>query len=137
MQTNQLTESLHVTSQITPEDVQTLAESGFNTIINNRPDNEEAGQPSADKVRAAAQQLGLRYIHQPVVGGNITPDDISTFAQLLDESDGKTLAHCRTGTRCTILWVLSQAGKQTADELLATAKKAGYDLEMLRDRLTS
>lgn len=135
MKTHQLTKALHVTSQITLEDVQKAAEQGFTTIINNRPDGEEAGQLTASEVEAVARKLGINYIHQPVVGGNITPDDVTTFSQLIDDQTGKILAHCRTGTRCTMLWALSQAGKQPADELLATAKKAGYDLEQLRDRL--
>lgn len=135
METHQLTKALHVTSQITLEDVQKAAEQGFTTIINNRPDGEESGQLTASEVEAVARKLGINYIHQPVVGGNITSDDVATFSQLIDDQAGKVLAHCRTGTRCTMLWALSQAGKQSADSLLATAKKAGYDLEQLRDRL--
>ncbi|MBQ0798032.1 MAG: TIGR01244 family phosphatase [Porticoccaceae bacterium] len=135
METHQLTKALHVTSQITLEDVQTAAEQGFTTIINNRPDGEEADQLTASEMEAVAQQMGIRYIHQPVVGGNISADDVATFSRLIGEQPGKVLAHCRTGTRCTMLWALSQAGKQSADSLLATAKKAGYDLEQLRDRL--
>jgi lipocalin len=34
-----------------------------------------------------------------------------------------------------MLWLLSQAGKQPADALLARAREAGYDLEVLRPRL--
>lgn len=135
METHQLTKALHVTSQITLQDVQKAAEQGFTTIINNRPDGEESGQLTASEVEAVARKLGINYIHQPVVGGNITSDDVATFSQLIDDQAGKVLAHCRTGTRCTMLWALSQAGKQSADSLLATAKKAGYDLEQLRDRL--
>lgn len=136
MDTHQLTESLYVACQITPEEVREAAEQGFTAIINNRPDDEEAGQPSASEVKAVAQELGIQYIHQPVVGSNITPDDIATFSQLIDETPGKILAHCRTGTRCTMLWALSQAGKQPVGTLLKIAKNAGYDLEMLRERLT-
>ena len=135
MQAKQLTSELYVTSQITLEDVQTAAEQGFTSIINNRPDGEEADQLTASEVEAVAQQMGIRYIHQPVVGGNISADDVATFSRLINDQPGKVLAHCRTGTRCTMLWALSQAGKQSADSLLATAKKAGYDLEQLRDRL--
>ena len=86
-------------------------------------------------VATTARAAGLTYIHQPVVGTNITPADVAAFGQLLDAKPGKILAHCRTGTRCTMLWLLSQSGKQPADQLLATARRAGYDLEALRPRL--
>ena len=48
---------------------------------------------------------------------------------------GPVLAYCASGTRCTIAWALSQAGKVDADELIRTAMKAGYDIEGLRSAL--
>ncbi len=130
-----LTPRLAVASQITPAEVAQIAAAGYTAIINNRPDGEEPGQPTAAEVEAAAGPAGLSYIHQPVVGTNITPADVETFGRLIEETPGKILAHCRTGTRCTMLWLLSQSGKQSADALLAKARAAGYDLEALRPRL--
>ncbi len=135
MISKQLTAKLHVAGQITTDDVKQAAAEGFTAIINNRPDGEDSGQPPAAEVEAAARAAGLIYVHQPVVGTNITDADVGTFARLIAETPGKILAHCRTGTRCTMLWVLSQAGTQSADALLATARAAGYDLEPLRARL--
>lgn len=136
MISKQLTAKLHVAGQITADDVKQAATEGFTAIINNRPDGEEPGQPLASEIAAAAKAAGLTYVHQPVVGTNITDADVGTFARLVAETPGKILAHCRTGTRCTMLWVLSQAGKRTPDELLSAARRAGYDLEPLRSRLT-
>lgn len=130
-----LTPRLAVAGQITPADVARIAAEGYTAILNNRPDGEEPGQPPAAEVEAAARAAGLAYIHQPVVGTNITAADVETFGRLLEETPGRILAHCRTGTRCTMLWLLSQSGKQPADALLATAREAGYDLEALRPRL--
>lgn len=130
-----LTPTLAVAGQITPAEVAQIAAEGYSAILNNRPDGEEPGQPTAAAVEAAARAAGLAYIHQPVVGTNITPADVETFGRLLEATPGKILAHCRTGTRCTMLWLLSQAGRQPADDLLATARRAGYDLEALRPRL--
>jgi sulfide:quinone oxidoreductase len=130
-----LTPRLAVAGQITPADVARIAAEGYTAILNNRPDGEEPGQPPAAEVEAAARAAGLAYIHQPVVGTNITAADVETFGRLLEETPGRILAHCRTGTRCTMLWLLSQSGKQPADALLATARQAGYDLEALRPRL--
>ncbi|MBI2782888.1 MAG: TIGR01244 family phosphatase [Gammaproteobacteria bacterium] len=135
MITKQLTAKLHVAGQITADDVKQAAAQGFTAIINNRPDGEEPGQPPAAEIAAAAKAAGLAYVHQPVVGSNISDADVGTFARLVAETPGKILAHCRTGTRCTMLWMLSRAGTQPADELLATARAAGYDLEALRSRL--
>ena len=130
-----LTPRLHVAGQITAADVQQAATEGFTAIINNRPDGEEPGQPPAAEIAAAARAAGLAYIHQPVIGTDIRDTDVATFGRLIAETPGKILAHCRTGTRCTVLWMLSQAGTRPADELLATARAAGYELEPLRSRL--
>ena len=45
------------------------------------------------------------------------------------------LAFCRTGTRCTTLWALTQADEQDNASILANAEQAGYDLSQLADRL--
>jgi sulfide:quinone oxidoreductase len=42
---------------------------------------------------------------------------------------------CRTGTRTTTLWALTNAGSESPDHLIARAKSAGYDLGALRPRL--
>ena len=42
-----LTPKLAVASQITPADVARIAAEGYTTILNNRPDGEEPGQPRA------------------------------------------------------------------------------------------
>jgi len=139
MDSKQLTPQLYVAGQITKEDIPTIAAQGFKVILNNRPDGEGEDQPLAVEIEAEAKAHGLQYIYQPVVGTAITDENAeefgATIAACANDSNGPVLAHCRTGTRCTILWMLSQAKKQRADELLVTAAKAGYSLEQVRERL--
>lgn len=141
MESKQLTPQLHVASQITKEDIPAIAAQGFKVILNNRPDGEGEGegQPPAAEIEAAAKAHGIEYIYQPVVGTAITDENAEAFgatiAACINGNSGPVFAHCRTGTRCTILWMLSQAKNQSADELLATAAKAGYSLEQVRGRL--
>ena len=54
-----LTESLSVAPQLSLEDIGRAAELGFRTIISNRPDGEESGQPPAASLQARARQLGI------------------------------------------------------------------------------
>ncbi len=135
MDSNQLTPQLHVASQISKEDIPTIAAQGFKVILNNRPDGEGEGQPLAAEIEAEAKAHGIQYIYQPVVGTAISDKDAENFGNNIANNDGPIFAHCRTGTRCTILWMLSQAKTQSADDLLATAAKAGYSLEQVRGRL--
>ena len=53
------------------------------------------------------------------------------------DAPGKVLAYCASGTRCTVIWALGQAGTQSVDDILETARKGGYDLEGLRPTLTA
>ncbi|WP_372876566.1 TIGR01244 family sulfur transferase [Pseudomonas sp.] len=130
-----LTPFIAVAAQLQPGDMGTLAAAGFRSVINNRPDGEGEGQPSSAEIEAAARASGLDYHYQPVISGQIGEDDVAVFAELLEQVRGPVLAFCRTGTRSSSLWALSEARHLDPDVLLATAKAAGYDLSGLLPRL--
>lgn len=127
-----LTPEVSVAPQISLDDLAAIKASGFNTVVNNRPDGEQPGQPTSAEVEAAAQAAGLAYRHVPVVSGAMSMDDIAAFDAALSESDGPTLAFCRSGTRSATLWALTQAGVRQPDEIIDLADEAGYDLSGLR-----
>jgi sulfide:quinone oxidoreductase len=130
-----LTPFLSVTAQLTPTELTQVAAQGFRCVINNRPDDEAEHQPDSAALEAAARDAGLDYHHLPVVAGQITDQDVADFRALLDQVHGPVLAFCRTGTRCTHLWALSEAHHLDPDSVLATASAAGYDLAALKPRL--
>ncbi len=125
-----------VAPQITTADIGELAREGVRTIINNRPDGEEPGQLTAAQARAAAERQGLTYIHIPVHTDSITAADVDAFARALKQSAKPILAHCRSGTRCYLLWaaVQAQAGKDP-EPLVMRAAGDGYDIRVLPDLL--
>ncbi len=124
-----------VAAQLQPADMGTLAAAGYHSVINNRPDNEDEGQPSSAEMRAAAEASGLEYHHLPVVSGQITDADVAGFGELLNQVRGPVLAFCRTGTRSISLWALSEAHHLDPLALLAAARDQGYDLTGLAPRL--
>lgn len=130
-----LTDTLFVAEQLQPQDMAELARAGFKMVINNRPDGEGDDQPSSAEMAAAAEAAGLEYAHQPVVGSNISDTDIDGFDAIVSLAETPVLAFCRTGTRCTTLWALSQADELDNDTILKTAAAAGYDLSGLTGRL--
>ncbi|AND70317.1 hypothetical protein ATSB10_28630 [Dyella thiooxydans] len=130
-----LTDTLSVSPQITPSDLAKLAAQGFRTVINNRPDGEEPGQPASAAMAQAAAAAGLEYRYIPVVPGQLPDALVDGFADALAGLPGPTLAYCRTGTRSTTLWALQAARQQPADAVLARARGAGYDLSALAPRL--
>ncbi len=130
-----LTPFIAVAAQLQPADMGTLAAAGFRSVINNRPDGEGEGQPSSAEMQAAAHASGLEYHHLPVVSGQIGDADVAAFAELLAQVRGPVLAFCRTGTRSTSLWALSEAHHLDPLTLLQTARDNGYDLSGLAQRL--
>lgn len=124
-----------VAPQISPEDIPGLKESGFTTIICNRPDAENPMELRADVLRAATEAAGLSFAVNPVIGGGMTYENISTQADLLNAAQGKSLAYCASGTRSAILWAFSMAGEMTTDEILNAVAKAGYQLEGMRSQI--
>lgn len=130
-----LTESLSVAPQLQPADARELKEMGFHAVLCNRPDYEADDQPTYRDVASAIDAQGMTVEFQPVSNKIITDEDVDTFADHLEDMEGPVLAYCRSGTRCTVLWALSEAGKRPIDEIIEVAGRAGYSLEALRPRL--
>ena len=130
-----LTSRLSVAGQLSPGDMASVKAAGFGAVIINRPDDEAWNQPSYAEVKEAAETAGLKTYFLPVSGGNFSDDTIAEFGHILDSASSPMLAYCRTGTRSTTLWALSEAGKRSTAAILNAAKKAGYDLSKLRTRL--
>lgn len=128
-------EGFAVAPQFAPAAMQELAEEGYAAVINNRPDGEEPGQPSAAEMRAAAEAVGLAYHHIPVSGGAIPDAAVAAFRAVRQGTDGPVLAYCRTGTRSITLETLANPFGLSAAERLGNAQDAGYDLSALSERL--
>ena len=131
MQLNKIIDDYVVSEQVTVDDIQTIKEAGFKTIFCNRPDNEEINQVTVESIKNAAVENGLKFIHQPVIGGQITQVDVDQFGEYFDASEKPIFAYCRTGTRSSMLWALSESGKRPIEDILNLTSKAGYNLNNL------
>jgi uncharacterized protein (TIGR01244 family) len=120
---------LSVSPQIAVDDLERAAREGFVLVINNRPDDEEPGQPAGAQIEAAAKAAGLDYVHIPVRGGP-SNDQVEAVRRAVEGAEGPVLAFCRSGTRSIITWSLGQAASGAADRatLVRQGADAGYDL---------
>ena len=107
MNISQITDDYAVAPQILPDDVAALAAKGFVTIICNRPDGEEPGQPSAVEIAAACDAAGIAFHHIPVSGMPIAIEFIQEQRRLITDSAGLVLGYCRSGQRSQIIWQAS------------------------------
>ena len=136
MELKRINQHVSVSGQILPEDIAALKAAGFTTIVNNRPDGESPDQPQGAEIEAAAQAAGLVYHYIPLGREGVSQDMVERTKSALEGSEGPVFAFCRSGTRSTTLWALSQAGKMDAAEIIAEAADAGYDMSHLAGHLS-
>ncbi len=131
-----LDDSISVAGQIAPEDVATAKAQGIVAIVNNRPEEEQPGQPSGDAIKAAADAAGLAYTAIPVDHSGFRQEQVDAMAAALDAAGGPVLAFCRSGTRSTWLWALARAtAGDDVETLIAKAGAQGYDIGGLRNMI--
>ncbi len=133
-----ITPDFAVTSALGLEDFAAVARLGFRTVIGNRPDGEEAGQPSSAECAACADRHGVDYRYVPATSLDLFTDPVvAAMAQALAESEGPTLAYCKSGQRSAIVWAAASARRLPVAEVMNALKGAGFDLAFLRDELDS
>ena len=125
----QLDDRTLVSGQIRPEEVAGLAKQGVTMLINNRPDGEEADQPLAADIEAAAEAAGISYRHVPILRG-IGPADVETMQEALREAPGgQALAFCRSGNRSALTWALAMRAEGLArEEIEQRVTNAGFNV---------
>lgn len=135
MDLKRINDHVSVSGQIQPEDVAALKAAGFVAIVNNRPDGESPDQPAGAEIEAAATAAGLAYHFIPLGRDGVKPAMVEQTRAVLEGSNGPVFCYCRSGTRSTTLWALSQAGEMDAREIIAQAAEAGYDMSHLAGHL--
>ncbi|MEO1920207.1 MAG: TIGR01244 family sulfur transferase [Paracoccaceae bacterium] len=104
MQIYKVTDNYSVSGQISASDVAQIKASGFNCIMCNRPDGEEFGQPTAENIRTAAENHGIKFFYVPFGHTRISQELLTEFCDVINGDHGPVFAYCRTGNRCGMLW---------------------------------
>ena len=117
-----------VSGQVAPDEVAGLAEQGVTMLVNNRPDGEDADQPLACEIEAAAEAAGIGYRFVPVQRG-IGPAEVDAMLEAIRGiGNGKMLAFCRSGTRSALTWALAKrAAGESVEDLVDRLMEAGFD----------
>ncbi len=135
METRIISETYHVSPQISPEDAAALREAGYSLVICNRPDGEVPPALQAESIGQAVTSAGLEFAVLPLTHQTMTAENILKQSDLVAKANGKVLAYCASGTRSTVIWALGHAAELGVDEVLTRAAEAGYDLSGLRPTL--
>ena len=107
---NPLSPDVSACAQIDESAMALLAQAGFKSVINNRPDHEGGpDQPTSAALERAAEAQGLAYAHLPVSPAYQSPEEAARFRELLDSLPKPIVVFCRTGTRSGKLYQAAQA----------------------------
>ena len=118
-------EKVSVSEQITTEDVKVLKQTGVEIIVCNRPDGEEAVQPTIEDISQAAEQQGIEFHAIPFASGEATTEQQDQFSEVLAK-DKRLHAYCRSGKRSTQLYQDVLASRLTDNDLSEEVSK--YDV---------
>lgn len=130
-----LTPDYAVSPQIEPSDLAAIKAAGYVTIIDNRPDGEIPPHLHTPVMQAAAEALGLTFVVNHVIGGQLTMDNVTAQAAAIAASPGPVFAYCASGNRSSVVWALANAGKRPVDELVGLPARFGYQLDHLRPQI--
>jgi len=124
-------ENLSISDQIEATDIERLAQEGIEAILCNRPDEEEADQPSFSDIAAAAEAKDIEAVYISFKTGEMKPEHVAEMRRLQDS--GKRLhAFCRSGNRSFCLYAAAQASRGLPKEqILQQAEKAGVAVEKI------
>lgn len=110
-----------------------IAKLGYKTVLNIREDT-EAGADVAES-RAAAEALGLKYIHLPFRTAAPEVKTADRFLDLVaDRENHPMFIHCGSGNRVAGLWLIKRlvVDKWTEERALSEAKAMGLTSEALQ-----
>ena len=87
-----LDEKLSVTGQISIDDLHKIADSGYKSIICNRPDFEGGtDQPTSEQLEALAKSLRIIFVYLPVEIGAVSTEHGEKFKEPVDALQGQSL----------------------------------------------
>ncbi len=137
-----MVEIVHITPefaigpQIEVPDFAAIRDAGFKSVLNLRPDDEIGTYVLSDEAEGHARAAGLAYGFSPTEGHEIfEPEVIDRFERLLADLPTPIFSHCKTGTRSAMLWALLAARFRDVDEVIASLRAAGQELDFLEDEL--
>ncbi|WP_412057549.1 TIGR01244 family sulfur transferase [Bartonella sp. DGB2] len=107
MDLKNINSNIFIGDQIEVFDIEIIAKKGIKTIICNRPDGEEEGQPTFAQIQTAAVKHKIATHYIPITSPFIAPEAITQMRAILENTDSPLLAYCRSGARSSHLYRLA------------------------------
>ncbi|WP_375649100.1 TIGR01244 family sulfur transferase [Bartonella sp. MU70NMGDW] len=108
MNLQQIEPDIFISAQISIENIKTLAQDGFKTIICNRPDHEELHQPDFSSIKTVANEYGIKAYHIPISPPTVEKSAVEAMQTILKTAPLPLLAYCHHGARSLHLYRLAR-----------------------------
>ncbi|MEA5594107.1 protein tyrosine phosphatase family protein [Rivularia sp. UHCC 0363] len=124
--TKKINDDVTVTGQVTPEQLQQAAKSGFKSVLNLRAPDEKGFLKDEQQ---QAQSVGLEYTNIPLEVDTVNDELIDQILEQIDQLPKPALIHCASGMRAGAMTLMNIAVHQgmTPQEAFETAEKLGFD----------
>ncbi len=107
----QLTDTVATAGQPTEEELATVAQAGFEVVINLALHDAEYSLPDE---RQSVESLGMRYVHIPVAWERPLRVDLERFFEVMDELTGRRIfVHCAANKRVSVFIALYRQLRQS------------------------
>src|SRR5687767_3592487 len=104
-----LSDRLSIGGQPNASDLAGLKRDGFHAVVNLRTDGEENQPLSPEAEGEAVRAEGLDYLHIPVSGSSMTPEQADEFVKAVSEMQSPVYVHCHRGTRAGVFALIALA----------------------------
>lgn len=99
-----MTDDLTIYKQIYPTQCRKIAELGYCSVLNIRPDDEHITQPKSLDLASATEQANLNYHYLPFDDERLSLATIKQFALYYHAMPKPILVFCGTGARAKLLY---------------------------------
>ncbi|WP_352337011.1 sulfur transferase domain-containing protein [Psychrobacter sp. 16-MNA-CIBAN-0192] len=99
-----MTDTLTIYKQIHPTQCAKIAELGYRSVINVRPDDEHVSQPRSTDLAVATKEANLTYHHLPFDDERLSMVTVEQFAAFYHAIPKPILMFCGTGARAKLLY---------------------------------
>ena len=99
-----MNDNITIYKQIYPKQCAKLAELGYRSLINIRPEAETVNQPESEALQSAASAADLDYIYLPFDCERLSLQTIESFAKHYHALPKPIMLFCGTGARAKLLY---------------------------------
>ena len=99
-----ISENLTIYKQIYPSQCCKIAQLGYRSVINIRPDFEIEAQPSSKELAVATKDAQLEYCHLPFDEERLSLSTIQKFADFYNCCPKPVMMFCGSGARAKLLY---------------------------------